>query len=266
MKARARRAFRRGAAVTVAAALACTTVSTDPDAVLSLQLDPPPLPSVVVGDSSHDLTGGIAPMPAYAFNAQGDTVLTAPIRWLVITGRDKLAVDSATGVLFGLDTGSAKVIAYVAGLQTLPQTVYVVLPPSRLSPLDSTHYSFDYNQATLRDTLFPIRVRVLHETATDTTGVAHYRVRYAFTYPAGLTNLNPDTVQLVSTANVPRLVDTTVVNATPALNGQSTLSLRATLLAKPYADTVGIDVFAYGQDNVPLPGSPVHFVITLTIH
>ena len=104
-------------------------------------------------------------------------------------------------------------------------------------------------------------LRVLHVTPTDTTGVGHYRLRYAFTYPAGLSNLNPDGVQLVGAANLPQLVDTTV-----APSGQSTLKLRATLLARPYADTVGIDVFAYRQDNTPLPGSPVHFVITLNIH
>jgi hypothetical protein len=139
--------------------------------------------------------------------------------------------------------------------------VNVVLRPDSLSPLDSTHYSLDYNQGTLRDTTFPISVRVLHVTPLDTTGVGHYRLQYAFTYPVGLTNLNPDTVQLVGAANLPQLVDTTVVSS-----GQSTLRLRATLLAKPYADTVGIDVSAYRQDHTPLPGSPVHFVITLLIH
>ena len=260
MRERVRRAL-AGGALAVALGAACTKVSTDPNAVLSLQLGTTPMPSVVAGDSSRDSTGAVAPIPAQAFNAQGDTIAGAPIRWLVITGRDKLAVDTATGVLFGLDSGTAKVIASVPGLQTLPQQVFVVLSPDSLAPLDSTHYAIDYNQGALRDTLFPIRVRVLHVTPLDTSGIAHYRVQYAFTYPAGLTNLNPDTVQLVNAANHPQVVDTTV-----APNGQSTLRLRATLLARAYSDTVGIDVFAFRPDHTPIPGSPVHFVITLLIH
>jgi len=263
MTTRVRRARVGGAVLAVAIAAACTKVSTDPNSVLSIQLSAPILPSVVKGDSSHDTTGAVIPIPAAAYNAQGDSIPGAPIRYLVIQGRDTLAVDTLTGVLFGIDSGSARVIAYVPGLQTLPQQVFVVLSPDSLSPLDSAHYALDYNQGTLRDTLLPIRVRLLHVTPLDTTGITHYRLKYAFTYPAGLTNLNPDTVQLVGTANLPQLVDTTTLGAA---TGVSTLNLRATLLAKPYADTVGIDVFAFRQDNTPVPGSPVHFVITLTIH
>jgi len=259
MTTRVRRACVGGAVLVAAIAAACTKVSTDPNSVLSLQLSGPPLPSVVKGDSSHDTTGAVAPIPATAYNAQGEAIPGAPIRYLVIQGRDTLAVDTLTGVLFGVDSGSARILAYVPGLQTLPQQVFVVLSPDSLAPLDSAHYSLDYNQGTLRDTTLPIRVRLLHVTPLDTTGVSHYRLKYAFTYPAGLTNLNPDTVQIVGGANLPQLVDTTTA-------GTSTLNLRATLLAKPYADTVGIDVFAFRQDNTPVPGSPVHFVITLLIH
>ena len=257
---RYRRAGSIGAFAAAMAAYACSQVSTSPNAILSIQLDPPQLPSIVVGDSLHDTTGAVVTLGAVAYNANGDTVVGAEIRYIMISGRLFAHVDSITGQVVGDSAGSARVTASVPGLQTLPQTIFVVLRPDSLTPLDSAHYVLDYNQATGRDTLFPIRVKLLNFTPPDTTGITPYRLQYAFTNTLPNLNDDPTQVQLVNPALVPQLVDTTDAS------GQSTLSLRATLLAAPVTDTIGISVYAYLPDHTPVPGSPVHFVIALNIH
>jgi len=285
MTQRARRALLGGVVAAAGIAFACTQVSTDPNSVLSLELLPPVLPSLVVDSQLHAATGAVDSLHATAYNSAGEPIVGAPVRFLYLFRKDtirkdtvpRVEVDSVTGHVTGLDTGSARVIAYVGGLQTLPQTLFVVLPPNGVIPVNNTHYVLNYNQDSLRrDTLLPIRVRVVHVAGTDTTGVPHYLVRYKVTYPATLTNANPDTVQLVNSAgaapkvnplvSAAQIFDTTSVPSATVPISQSTLSLRATLLALPYSDTVGIDVFVSTQNNTPLPGSPVHFVITLNIY
>ena len=249
-----------GALVVFTVALACTTVPTDPNAVLSLGLTPPQLPSMVVFDSLHDTLGNVVPLTATAFNNQGESIPGAPIRYLVLTGRENVAIDPLSGKMFATDTGAARVLAFVGGIQTLPVTIPVVLHPDSLSPLDSSAYTLDYNKAAGRDTTWPLRTVLKHITAFDTTGISPYRLQYVITYPSSNTNLNPTNPQIVNAALVPQLVDTTVGG------GLSTLQLKLTLLADTLTDTMGVNVFAYQQDHTPVPGSPVHFTITLHIH
>jgi hypothetical protein len=266
-----RRALLGGAVGGAAWAAACTQVSTDPDRVLSLQLDPPALPSIVLLDSLHAIGGTVDSLHATAYNAQGAPVPTAPIRYLAIIGHGfdsagiivhrKIVVDPVTGHVVGVDTGAASVLATSGNLQTLTQALTVVLSPDSLVPLDSTHRVLDYNQeATLRDTLMPLPVRLLHIATPDTVGVTPYRLDYAWVPPPVNTNLDYTMVQIVNSGRKPQLVDTTVAG------GASTLALYATLLAAHVQETVYVDVTATRPDGTPVPGSPVRFMIELTIH
>jgi hypothetical protein len=254
------RAALGGALVVFTVALACTTVPTDPNAVLSLQLNPPQLPSMVVLDSLHDTLGNVVPLVATAFNNQGESIPGAPIRFLVLTGRENVSADSVTGKLFATDTGSARVLAFISGIQTLPVTIPVVLHPDSFYPLDSAVRTLDYNKANGRDTTMPLPVVLSHIDGIDTTGITPYRLQYVITYPLANTNLSPTRAQIVNTALVPQLIDTTVGG------GLSTLQLKLTLLADTVTDTMGVSVFAYQQDHTAVPGSPVHFTIALHIH
>src|SRR5262249_50078955 len=155
---------------------ACSEVSNDPNAVLSLQIVPMQLPSIVLGDSIHDTTGAVDSLHAIAFNAHGEPVPTAPIRFFSIAGRLLTKVDSVSGQAVGLRTADtlrdtlgniraietfSRVIAAIGKLQTVADTIYVVESPDSLAPLDSTTYALDYTRG-VNDTLLPIRVRLLH--------------------------------------------------------------------------------------------------------
>ena len=266
------RAMRAGLIAALAIGYACSEVSNDPNAVLSLQIVPMQLPSIVVGDSIHDTTGAIDSLHAAAFNAHGDPVPTAPIRFLTISGRKVTKVDSVSGQAVGLQTAdtvldslgnvrsietSSRVIASVGSLQTIPDTIFVVEFPDSLAPLDSTTYPLDYTRGAT-DTLLPIRVRLIH---LPFDSVPHYRLQYSYTYPLPHDNTDPTQVQLVNAAGVAQLIDTTQVTG-----GLSTLSLRASFLTDTVTDSLGIDVSAFTPTHVPVHGSPLHFTILLHIH
>lgn len=264
--------MRAGIIAALAIGYACSEVSTDPNAVLSIQLRKTQLPSIVLGDSIHDTTGAIDSLHAIAYNAQGNPVPTAPIRYFTISGRRLTKVDSVAGQAVGLQTADSlrdtlgnltgvetfsRVIAAVGALQTIPDTIYVVEFPDSLAPLDSTHYPLDYTRGA-SDTLLPIRVRLLHLPADS---VPHYRLQYAITYPLSYDNTDPSHVQLVNISGIPQLIDTTQV-----AGGLSTLSLRATFLCDTLTDSLGIDVSAFTPTHQPVTGSPLHFTILLHIH
>ena len=257
---RVRRAVIGGALAAAAVAFACTHVSTDPNYVLALQLDPPVLPSIVQSDGLHDTTGALDSLHATAFNSQGDTVHGAPIKYLVVSGRKYAQVDSISGKMLGSDTvtGLAQVIAYVSGIQTRPQPVQVVYSPDLLSPVSATDTVVDYDQSTLKDLKLPLKVRLQHGTGTDST-VSPYRLTYAFVPPTNNTNSNPSQVQIVNAALRPQLVDTT------KSGGLSTLQLLATLVTAKGHETVYIDVSARKPDGSPVADT-VRFAIDLTIH
>ena len=266
------RAMRAGLIAALAIGYACSEVSTNPNAVLSLELAPMQLPSIVLGDSIRDTTGAIDSLHAFAFNAQGNPVPTAPIRFFTISGRKLTKVDSISGQAVGLRTvdtlfdslgnvrtieTASRVIASVGVLQTVADTIFVVEFPDSLAPLDSTLYALDYTRGQ-RDTLLPIRVRLLH---LPFDSVPHYRLQYSYTYPLPHDNTDPSKVQLVNIAGLPQLIDTTQVGG-----GLSTLSLHASFLTDTVTDSLGIDVSAFTPKHVPVRGSPLHFTILLHIH
>lgn len=266
------RAVLGGAFAAVAAAFACSESSTDPNAVLSIQILPTQLPSIVLGDSIHDTTGAVDSLHATAFNSKGLAIAGAPIRFLAVGGRPMVAVDTIRGQVVGLGTVDtlrdtlnnitvvtrALVLAKVPGLQTQPDTIFVVLRPDSLMPVDTVQDTLDYSLASLRDTTIPVRVKLMH---LPLDSVPHYRLEFAWTYPLPHDNTNPSMVQLVNVSLLPQLVDTTSV-----FGGVSTLVLRATLVADTVTDSVAFNVFAYLPDHTPVPGSPVHFVVKLHIH
>jgi hypothetical protein len=266
------RAMRAGLVAALAVGYACSEVSTNPNTVLSLELRPMQLPSIVIGDSIHDTLGAVDSLHAVAFNAQGNPVPGAPIRYFTISGRKLTKVDSVSGQAIGLQTVDtlfdtlgnvraietmSRVIAAVGALQTVPDTIFVVEFPDSLAPLDSTVYPLDYTRGT-NDTLLPIRVRLLH---LPSDSVPHYRLQYSYTYPLPHDNTDPAKVQLVNVAGLPQLIDTTQFPS-----GLSTLSLRATFLTDTVTDSLGIDVSAFTPDHHPVHGSPLHFTILLHIH
>lgn len=263
----ARRARWRGllalglAAAASAGAAACTDVGTDPNAPFAIELAPQPFPSIVLGDSLRDSAGQVIGLHAIVFNAQGDTIPGAPVRYYAIDTVPRIAIDSITGALVALDTGLARVVARIGSLQSVIDTVLVVPAPTALlaiSPLrDTVQYDF-FRTAGQRDSLISLGVRLVRVAGTDTIAVPSYLVRYRFAYPDTVTNVDPRGLLITDLGEHPALVDTT---------GGDGAAARFLLLSGhtlPYADSVVIVARAVGPAGQPQPDS-VRYVVQLTV-
>lgn len=248
------------AAVTGTAAAACTDVGTDPSVPVAIELRPPPLPSVLVGDSMRDSTGQVVGLQALVFNVNDEIIQDAPVRFLALDTLHRIRLDTTTGVIVGTDTGQAPVVANAGALQSLPDTIVVVDTPTVLQPqsgtplVDTLNYTFNP-----RDTLKALGVELLHVAGTDTVPVRRFLVRYAFEYPAGLGNTDSTQVMLVDEQRRGSLVDTTDGS------GRAGRSLRITPFTHPFSDSVVVRATAVLPNGTPVPGSPVRFVIHVTI-
>ncbi|HEX6534989.1 MAG TPA: hypothetical protein VF041_10345 [Gemmatimonadaceae bacterium] len=241
-----------------AALLACTKVSTDASAPVAIELRPPAMPSVLRGDVMRNEAGDTARLQAVVFNAHNDTIPDAPVQFLVLDTTGTIAVDQATGIVTGRDTGSAMVIAVITGLQSIPDTIAVVDTPTTLLQLDTLPDSLRFT-FTGRDTVRTMRVRLLHVSGTDTVPVPHFAVRYAFAWPAGLDNTDSLAVQIVDDARRPSLVDTT--DGT----GTASRSLRIAATARAFSDSVIVVVTPAGPPGTPVSGQNLRLVTHLTI-
>ncbi len=105
----------------------CTLLTADFDRTVALQIDPKDR-TVVVGDTIH--------LAAQAVNAAGEFVADAEIFWAIIdadSGQIGFALDTATGIVSGVQPGSGRVQARVEEIRSNPITITVVAPTGALS-------------------------------------------------------------------------------------------------------------------------------------
>ena len=92
-----------------AAVAGCVEITDNADAVLSLEFDSLPSPSVVIGDSLRDTTGAIAGPVVRAFNFQGEEIPAPAVRFH--GGAGATSVHAAAPLGLRGDDGSARPVA-----------------------------------------------------------------------------------------------------------------------------------------------------------
>ena len=105
----------------------CTLLTADFDRIVALQIDPEDR-TVVVGDTIH--------LAAQAVNAAGKFVADAEIFWAIIdadSGQIGFTLDTATGIVSGVQPGSGRVQARVEEIRSNPIPITVVAPTGALS-------------------------------------------------------------------------------------------------------------------------------------
>lgn len=168
----------------MAAGLAgCGSINTDPGAVAAIQFDSLPSPSVVVGDTLRDTLGVARRLRATAFNLEGQPITGAMLRY---RSPDRgVRVDSVTGIVTADSARAtpARIIAQAGGLQSAPDSLYVVQTPDSIlavNPRDSLLYS-------LRDSTLNVSpalsARLVHRSGGTLDPVQQYIVSYAVVYP-----------------------------------------------------------------------------------
>ena len=241
------------------AVLSCGESKSGPDVPLAIEFHASQLPSMVVGDSLRDTLGNVDSLQAIVFNASGDTIHDAPIRYVHADTTTIVDVDSVSGKAFALDTGQARFVAQTSSLQSPPETLFVVPAPdhfANISPLDST-----LNFTSVRsDTLLALSVSL----KSGDDPVNHYRIEYRFVYPADL-NTEDSTRVLLSDENRKfSLVDTTSIGTT-GVAGVATRFLRISPFAHTFNDSVVVEARAFLPNHTPVSGSPLRFKVLVHI-
>ena len=105
----------------------CTLLTADFNRIVALQIDPEDR-TVVVGDTIH--------LAAQAVNAAGEFVADAEVFWAIIdadSGQIGFTLDTATGIVSGVQPGSGRVQARVEQIRSNPITITVVAPTGTVS-------------------------------------------------------------------------------------------------------------------------------------
>jgi hypothetical protein len=247
----------------LAAVHACAEVGTDPEVAVAIEIDPPTLPAIAEGDSLRDTLGAVQPIVARALNSRNEVIAGAPIRFFALRNDSAvIAVDSATGTVAGLRTGSADVVAHVAGLQSVrlpvrvtpaPDTVYAVSPL-----VDSVFFGIADDtaralvvtvarQATVnnRDTLLPVPL---------------WRVRYTIVDPPDLaTNTDTTRAYIADASNRLSRVDTTDAGE----GARRRIRFPVAVVSDTTRRTFVTEVVVMGPNGAPLPGSPLLFTTVI---
>lgn len=254
------RLLRVGAAMAVAfVSVTCADKNTGPDGVVAIEFPGPQLPSLVKGDQLRDTLGNVDSLLATVFNGSGDTIHGAPVRYVHADTTTITTIDSVSGHVAAIDTGLARVVAQAGSLQSPPDTLFVVEPPTSFTNVTALEDTLTF--APVRtDTLFPLTVVV----NSNGNPVNHYRVEYRFIYPAALNT--PDSTQVLLTDENRKfsLVDTTGTAAT-AGSGAATRYLRISAFTHFTTDTVVIEARSFLPDHTPVPGSPQRFKVLVQI-
>jgi hypothetical protein len=255
-----RRAPRWVAAAVVAAAWAgaCSDVGTAPDGIVALAFDTLPYPSVVATDTMRDSTGRAAPLSAVAYNADGDVIAEPAVRYIVL---DTGVIISSLGYLIATTrtSGTVRVVAAAASLQSLQKVVTVTSVPDTLAASGATSDTLKY---ALPDAATNVSKAMTVKLTRDNDGTAvnvpGFLVSWLVTF-RGQPILPSDTT-LASlwedgTSRRVSLVDTTGTDGTAA----RTLRIRSNAL--PSAADSFVVYASTRYRGAAVAGSPVKFVI-----
>jgi hypothetical protein len=238
------------AALAASLAAACTDVSDNATTALSIELEPLPSPSVVVGDSLRDTTGVIAVPIVHLFNYEGDEIPPDAVRFY--SADAGVSVDSITGVISGdsLRSTPARIVAAVGSLQAL-QTVDVTLRPDNVAAVVSR----DTLQYSLTDSTLNISaqltVKVTHGTPPADSAVRSYVVSFSV-----VSGGDPRLAELVNGTKA-STVDTTDAS------GVAGRAVRVRPVHLPAAvDSVIVNATVKYR-GTPISGSPVRLVVEL---
>ena len=236
-------------ATCVAAVLACSDVG-PADVPASIAFDALPYPAVVVGDSLRDENGLAVPLSAAVFDARNVQIPDAPVQFIAL---DPTVLISEEGYVTGVGSGTARVVAEIAGLQTAALTLRVTQRPDTMYAIGDTLIPVEYELPDVEEVTLPVRVRHLEPAVAADTAVAGWIVRYAI-----VGQVPGDTTRgylVRENTTVKASVDTTDVA------GRAAMEYRLRTVTFPVVrDTLEVLATATHR-GAPVAGSPVRFVL-----
>ena len=253
MKSRRRIGF-----IAFALLLGCADLGNDPDVPVAIEFDGIAFPSVITGDTLRDSLGVATPLQGRAYNSSGDVIAGAAFQYFT---SDTGVTISSSGILRATRRdGPVRLIASAGGLQSIARTIRVTRRPDTVSASGSAAITFNYALPDAATNLAPELKISLRSTDTAGVGpnVGGWLVRWR-TVHAGDTLAAGDTtlIALQSSTGRRATLDTTGTDGTSARRLR-VFSGRLTVPTDSFI--VLAEVKRYG---VPVPGSPVRFVVTV---
>ena len=252
-----------------AAAGACSEVGTDPSSAVSIRFDTLPALAVVEGDTLRDSLGVAAPLRAIAFNASGSPIANAPFTFIARDTSNALIVDPEGKFVVARDsTARSTDITLQASLGSLQFTRTLAIvhrPDSLIGPTDTIPHAvvFAPDTAALprKNLSRSFSVKVVHVTATDTTPVRLWLVRFVVD---SFDTTRIDSARVVDANGVSR------ASATTGSDGTVTVQLRVYPKTAPtngLIPDVPIHVSAISlfRKDSPLAGSPAAITVPVAI-
>ena len=238
-------------AVVIAGVVGCTDLSGSKAAVLSIQFDTLPSPSVVVGDTLRDTTGAVIRPVVHAFDFDGNEIIPAPV--FFVSPDSGVSVDSATGIVVAdsLRSTPARIVATVGTLQAI-QRVNLTLRPDTVFALDGLDTLLYSIIDTTLDVSKPLTVQLRHGVAPDDSAVTSYIVSFAI-----VSQPQPNLADLVNDAGKLSLVDTTDASG---IAGRKIRLHPGGLSSTTQVDSIIVNATAKLR-GVPVSGSPVRLVL-----
>ena len=246
--------MKREIIVLAAAALisaACSEVTADSKAILSIKFDTLAAPGVVVNDSLRDTTGALALPKVTAYNFAGGVVPEAVVRY---RAADRgVTIDSVTGLIRGdsLRSTPVRIIAGVGDIQA-QQFLTVTLRPDTIYGVNKTD-SIRYSLLDSTLNLSPaVTVNLRHGSAGADSAAYSWLVSFAILSPA-----TPGLADLVDDGGRKSRIDTTDVSGVAGRR----VRLHANALAGPTQnDSIVISATARYRGAV-VKGGPVRLVV-----
>jgi hypothetical protein len=233
-----------------AALAGCAQETVGPETAVAVALESLPFPAVVAGDSLRDTTGAAVPVRGTAFNYRGEELPDVPLSYLIL---DRGAtIDPETGIVRGdsvRDT-PVRVVAFLDGLQTQAQQLFVVPAPDSLRVTageDTLEYSLIDTTLNFSSQL---TVRLLGGGAA--IPVRGWLVSYEISYAA-----DPELAVIVGDGSRESTIDTTGADGTASRR----VYLRPEELATTADSVVLLATARYRGAHVD--GSPARLVVHL---
>ena len=212
-------------------------------------------------DQLHDTLGNIDSLHAILFNSSGDTIHNGAVRFLRADTTHIVTIDSITGHVTASDTGSARVVAQAASLQSPPETLFVVRDADHVYERDEPRrHAHVYARAHGHDV-----------SAVGIVGVAELirSIIIASSITSSIpTALNvADTTQILLTDENGSSLSSTRQARERALSPARPRAIFALRLSRTSHRIRSIvEARAFLPDHTPVSGSPVRFKVHVQIH
>jgi hypothetical protein len=228
---------------------ACVDIPTGANDLLSIQIDPLPSPSVVVGDTLRDSTGVASAPTVTAYNYNGDLVVNPLVKFTAVDRG--IHVDSLKGFVIGdsVRTG-ARLVVTVDGLSSTIPVAVTYRPDSAIgvNARDSLSYSATDTAANVSAGM---GLKLVHGASRD-TAVASWRVGFRIVSAS-----NTSLARIINDNGATSTADTTDATGTATRRIKIDVTKLTALV-----DSVIVEAVAKYR-GVNVKGSPVRLVLKL---